>query len=191
MSTAALNIAALEQSGVLPEEEYAKLAKTLSEALKGIRIQAVRKTLNFEPHQYTDYEKAIELDFNKKHRPVEDPDMAFDLPTIPLTFHAEISIDFFPEFERDYSCPDFFDRTVIERTEAGFQILPTNQFRSLLLANHQLEQEVRRRYKETSLAKDLSPYIEVECNWCTLPKLSMDIGDPVRLILTVFVLTDR
>lgn len=186
----ALDLSALEKSGQLTESDYGSVTRTLANALKAFRIPAIRKGLDFVPHTFNEYERHAHESFDRQQRPVSDPDMVFDFNTVPLTFAANFTLSFFPEFMRDYFSRDLLNDLVLERGEHGYAVLPTSNLRSLLLAGHQVEQEARKRYLGTSLRTSLSSSIEIESQFLLPPKLAVDDTDEMTVHLTIYVLFD-
>lgn len=188
----ALNLAAFERDGLLPETDYNKITRKLGEALKGLRIPSIRKGLIFEAHEYTEYELKAKENFDKQHMPVSDPDLAFEMNTTPLTFCATVPLSFFPDFNREYFRPQILDEMIIAYDERGYSIIPIGQFRSLLLAGHQLEVAAKAAFEKTKLSADLeSTGLEVETEFLLPTKLIVDdINDEMTIHLTFYVLFD-
>ena len=189
----ALNLAAFERDGLLPEADYNKVTRKLATALKGLRIQSIRKALDFEAHEYDDYELKAKESFDKHHMPVSDPEFAFDFNTTPLTFCATFPLSFFPDFNREYFRPNILDEMIVAYDEKGYSIIPIGQFRSLLLAGHQLRTAAKAAFDKTSIAKDLDVQsVEIETEFLLPTKLLVDdINDEMTIHLTFFLLFDE
>jgi hypothetical protein len=185
-----LNLSTLEKTGMLEQGDYAKVARILTEALSDLRIQRIRQRLALVPHEFTKYEQYARENFDRQNRPTVDPDMVFDMGIVAVTLAVPIRACFFPQFLREYECPDILNRMIIESTDDGYTVLPTTAFQSLLEAAHQVEVAVKQLYAGTTLAADISPTIEVECEWMLPPTLSLSPTDEMRLAVTVFIICD-
>lgn len=188
----ALNLAALERDGLLSETDYNRVSSKLADALKGLRIPIIRKGLEFSAHDFDKYEVSALENFDRKNAPATDPEFAFDVEATPITLCAKFSLTYFPDFNREYFCPNILDRMIVEYNEDGYMVVPIGNFRSLLLAGHQISAAVKAAWEKTGLADDLDATgLEIETNFMLPTKLIVsDISDEMTVHVTAFVLFD-
>jgi hypothetical protein len=186
------NMAAIEKGGLLSEKDYKQATKSLVKSLSvpDFRVQMIRCALIWEPIEFEKYEIEALENFDRKHRPVPDPDMAFEFETIPMTLQAKFDIAYFPDLYREYELPGFLDKLLCEKGEDGFVVLSPSYFRSVVLASYQVEQECKQRYLKTTVAKELSKSVEIECQFLAPAKLTPNYGDHLTARVTFFVLPE-
>lgn len=191
MPSTLYNLAAIEKDGLLPEKDYKKATKSLIKAMEGFRVSTIRATLNWEAEEYDRYEAEAIENFDRKHRPVLDPEFAFEFQTIPVTLVAHVDPCYWPDFFREYESPDILDKMISQEDGGdGFVVIPSNYFHSVVMAGYQIEQEAKQRYLKTSLAKDISKSVEVEVQFLAPAKFIVNYGDHLKIRMTFFVLPE-
>ena len=187
------NLAAMEKGGLLSEKDYNKGVKSLVKSLttQDFRVQMIRCALKWEPEDFEKYEIEALENFDRKHRPVVDPDLAFEFETIPLTVQAKFDVVYFPDLYREIESPDILDKMIHDDDGGeGFVVLPTGYFRSVVLAGYQIEQEAKQRFLKTSLAKDISKSVEIEVQFLAPAKFMVNLGDHLKVRATFFILPE-
>ncbi len=186
------NMAAIEKGGLLSEKDYKQATRSLVKSMTApdFRVQMIRCSLLWTPLEFEKYEEEALENFDRKHRPTVDPDLAFEFQTIPITLQAKFDISYFPDLYREYELPGFLDKLLMEKGQDGFVVLEPGYFRSVVLAGYQVEQECKQRYLKTSLAKDISKSVEIECQFLAPAKLIPNFGDHLTVRATFFVLPE-
>lgn len=178
-----------ETNGTLTEAEYNQVAKVLQGALDGFRISPIRKYLDFVPSDFNKYLEEAKLNYDRKYAPIADPDLDPNLNFIPLVFTASFRAEYFPELVREYDLTGGDPNVqVIEYEDLGYVQLPTETFRSIILANFEIEKEVRRRYKETRLFKELSSHIEIDPAFIMRPRVEFSSLDDMLIRLEIDII---
>lgn len=174
------------KNGVLTPDEYLKVVSTLTDALKQFRITSIRKWLEFKPYEYDKYVEEAHINYDRQFSPIADPDLEPRLNYIPLFFSASFRAEFFPELIREYDLAGAYPQVqVIEFDELGYIQLPTSNFRSIILANYEIEKEVRNRYRKTPLYTELTTHIEIESSFITKPKVEFNSLDDMLIRLEI------
>lgn len=178
-----------ESTGTLTEAEYTAVAQIFQEALKAFRIPPIRKWLEFEPSNFDKYLEEAKLNYDRKYAPIADPDLDPSLNFIPLVFTANFRAEFFPDLVREYDVTGADPNVqVIEYEDLGYVQLPTETFRSIILANFELEKEVRKRYRECRLYKELSTHIEVDPAFIMRPRVEFNALDDMLIRLEIDII---
>lgn len=178
-----------ESTGFLLESEYKKFARILQSEFENFRIQPIRKHLAFIPSDYDRYLDEAKLNYDRKYAPIADPDLDPNLNFIPLVFTARFRAEFFPDLVREYDLTGGDPNVqVLEYDDLGYVQLPTESFRSIILANFEIEKEVRRRYRASQLYKSLSTHIEVDTAFITKPRIEFSSLDEMLVRLEVDVI---
>ena len=189
-SAAALDLRAFRDHGVVSDDEYQNLSSSLMDKLNGMRVPVIRKGFELEPYTYDEYVSSANENYDKAHAPIADPEMGIEMNVVSLIYRAKFSMTMFPQFAREYFQIMQVDRlsfadVAIEVSEAGYSVAPTNQFRSLLLAGLQIEQEIKERYRKCSLSRSVGSDITVECRFF-LP-LNLDLTETEQMMVVIQV----
>lgn len=184
------NQRAFERSGELSNEEYTNISTILSTALSGMRVPAIRRSLHFAPYSFDAHQEEARANYDTKYAPIADPDLRPALNVMPFYMTATLRGEFFPDFMREYDLADLAGPMPIEHiphNSLGMFLVPKDSFRTVLLANYQLEQEARTRYAETPLAQEISPHVEIESYFFLPAQLAFTATDDLLLRLEVTI----
>lgn len=186
------NQRSFERTGVLAEGEYAKLSQKLAECLSGLRIPTIRKALQFTPYQYNQHIEEAKANYDAQHAPIADPDFNPALSVMPFYLAAPFRAEYFPDFMREYAMTALTSETPMEYVPHDFGaavIVPKEQFRTIVLAGYQLEQEVRKRFPNCDL-DEISTHIEIDAHFFLPAKEVVETTDDLVLRLEVTLILD-
>ena len=186
--TSSIDLREFRENGVVSAKEHDRSNSVLLEKLQGMRVPVIRKGFELEPYTYDEYIATAGEDYDKEHAPISDPEVGVDLNCISMMYRAKFSMSMFRSFEREwfsnlqFSNISFAD-VAVTVSDAGYSVAPTSQFRSLLLAGLQIEEEIRERYKKSLLARDIGPTIAVETRFFV--PLNLDLADTEQMMVTI------
>lgn len=192
MSTAqassSIDLRKFRNDGIVSDKEYLRINAILLDKLDGMRVPVIRKGFMLEPYTYDEYIATANDEYDRAHAPIADPEVGVELNVVSMIYRAKFSMSMFRAFEREYfqnlqfSNVAFADAAVTV-SESGYGIAATNQFRSLLLAALQIEEEVKARYRKSTLVRDIGPDITVETRFFV--PLNLDLADTEQMLVTI------
>jgi hypothetical protein len=176
MGFEAFDISAYQKNGFLSEKDYNVLARKVTNAINPMRVNNIRKNLEFTAMSYTDYTKEELGEF------LNDGEFNVPLEThsISIPVITSFNANFFPNFDLEYSNPygviNFIDDTVVlgeVQGQALKQVLNCD-YHSLAIAAYDLEKNIKEAYKKSNLwrvSEDVSVLVEfyiparISCNY--------------------------
>lgn len=188
--TAAIDVRKFDDNGVVTTDEYLNIVEILRDKLNGMRVPTIRKGFELEPYTYDEYVATANANYDRAFAPITDPEFGVELNTITVVFRALIPMTMFPSFDREYFNVISLDRVSfgdqpVEVNSAGYATVPTNQYKSLLLAGLQIEQEVRSRVKQSNLMRDIGPNLTIETRFMIPLTLDMASNESMLVELQV------
>lgn len=181
------DVSEYQKNGFLSEKDYNTLSRRLTNAINPIRVNTIRKNLEFMTIPYLDYTKEDLnefLDEGEFSVPLE-----FNGISVPLI--TSFNANFFPNFDHEYTNPlgeiDFVDDTVIVgevQNQPLKQVLNCN-FHSLAIAAYDIEKAIKEAFKKSSLWK-ISEDISVLVEFYVPFRISCNYDVTIKIIFTLY-----
>lgn len=176
-----------QKNGVLSEKDYNVLSRKIVNAINPVRVNNIRKNLEFKSLTYNDYSKEDFTEF------LEDSDFSvpLELNSMSVPLVTSFNSNFFPNFELEYLNPyghmDFVDDFV---QVEGIQEVPLKQvmnsnFHSLAIAAYDLEKHIKESIKQSSLWK-VSEDISVLIEFYVPGRISCNFDVTIKIIVTFY-----
>lgn len=187
-ASASIDLREFRDNGVVSAKEHARIDAALMDKLQGMRVPVIRKGFELEPYSYDEYIATANENYDRAHAPIADPEMGVELNCVSMLYRAKFSMSMFRSFEREWfsnvqlNTISFAD-VAVTVSENGYSVAPTNQFRSLLLAGLQIEEEIKERYRKSSLMRDIGPDITVETRFFV--PLNLDLADTEQMMVVI------
>lgn len=184
------DMASYQKNGFLSEKDYNTFSRKLVNAINPIRVNTIRKNMEFVPMNYMDYTKEPFEEF------LEDGEFSIPLEinSVSVPLLVSFNSNFFPNFIEDYAflssrleAPFYSDEVFVESIEGTplKQVLNSN-YNSLAIAAYDIEVFVKDAFKRSNLWKiseDISVLVEfyvpgkISCNWDITIKLIISLYD--------------
>lgn len=176
-----------QKNGVLSEKDYNSFSRKIVQSINPVRVNNIRKNLEFKAFSYVDYSKEDFKEF------LEDGDfsISLELNSISIPLSTSFNSNFFPNFELEYLNPfgsmGFVDDFVHieEIQEIPLKQVMNSNFHSLAIAAYDLEQLIKESIKQSSLWK-VSEDISVIIEFYIPEKISCNFDITIKVICTFY-----
>lgn len=143
------------------EDRYNKICEVLCRAFNPVRITDIRKSIEFVPMTYDLYKKES-LNFINMNEEELDLDLGK-----PIFLTAEFGWRFFPKFDTEFDQIMYYPKTRTgfnspKFTNAmGMLCMPKENYRSLLIASHNLSEDLGSKYFNNDACLALGKNVEI------------------------------
>lgn len=182
------DMASYQKNGILTEKDYNVLSKKVVNAINPIRVNTIRKILEFEALPYIDYTK------EELNETLDDSDFSvpLELDNVSIPLVTAFNSNYFPNFELEYANPsgiiDFLDDVVIleEIKEIPLKNVPNNNFHSLAVAAFDIEKSIKEAYKKSNLWK-ISEDVSIVVEFFIPARISCIYDITVKVIFSFYI----
>lgn len=178
-----------QKNGFLSEKDYNTFSQKLVNAINPVRVNNIRKNMEFVPMNYMDYTKEPFEEFLEEG----EFSIPLEINSVSVPVLVSFNSNFFPNFEQDYifmssrfEAPFYSDEVYVESIEGtSLKQIPNSNYNSLAIAAYDLELFVKAAFKRSNLWK-ISEDISVLVEFYVPGKTSCNYDITIKLIITLY-----